>query len=100
MVRYERKQPAEQYAFGYDFVDELPTGVDVSSAVLSAIDLESGTDQTATILLSSTATIVGTQVLGRWRAGIAGRRYKIRVLATLSNGDIFEEDVILAVIEE
>ena len=84
---------------GFDFAGKLPTGASISSASLSAVDLDDDSDQTAVVLQTAVGTISGTQVLGRVLAGVLGHLYKVRFLVTLSTGEVLLETVLMLVVE-
>jgi hypothetical protein len=90
------KQPFEQFPVAIDFAPALPTGTTVSSCVCAVQDLEDGTDQTAAILVSPTATISGAIASVTIKAGTAGHLYNLRFRATLNTGSILEEDATLS----
>lgn len=91
------KQPNERLPLAFEFLDRLPLGGQLSSGIFNAIDIADDSDVTATMLPSPTGTVAGTQVRFNVIAGTDGHRYKITLLATLTDGSILEEDVIIAV---
>jgi len=93
--RFE-KQPAESYTIAVEFAGKLPTGASLTSGTVSAIRLDTGAADNS-VLASTTATIVGTQARVKVQAGTSGLDYKLTFLATLSNGDVLEEDLIMEV---
>lgn len=95
-----KKQPAEMYPIGIDFTGKLPSGATLASATVSALSMSDGSNQTGTVLQSSTATIVGTQALIRVLGGTHGIQYQITFRATLSTGDVLEEEVYMYVEEQ
>lgn len=93
------KQPAEEQTRGVDFTGKLPTGVAVSSATVAATDIEAGTDVSATVLGSTTASVASNVASVLMKAGTDGKRYLIEFTATLDNSDILEEDIVMLVRE-
>ena len=91
------KQPGENYPFSVDYTGQLPTGATLSSAAVTVIQIDTGTNVTATLLASGTATISGNQAIVRLQSGTNGQAYRITFLATLSDTSILEDDVILRV---
>lgn len=94
------KEPYEQFTVGMDFALALPSGATIASGTCSAQDIADGTDQTTTILVSSTATIVTTIAKVTLKAGTAGHLYNLRFRVTLNTGELLEEDATLSVQEE
>lgn len=94
-----QKQPAEKRTIAIEYLNELASGVTVSSGTVAAIDLTDNSDVSATVLTSTTATISGTQARVQTRAGTNAKNYKITFTTTLSNTDIWEDDVIMKVLE-
>ena len=96
------KQPAEQYRIAVEFAGKLPTGLSLVSGAVSAIRLDTGADQSATVLGSTIATIIGTQASVLIKAGAGGVQYKITLSVVLSDADasILEEDIVMSVMEK
>lgn len=90
------KQTAERLPLAFEFRDRLPLGSQLLNGVFSAIDQADGSDVTATILVSPTGTVSGTQVRFTVIAGTPTHTYKITLLATLTDASILEEDVLIA----
>jgi hypothetical protein len=108
----EPKQPSEQFPVGFNFVNYLASGEEISSVVVSAAKESDGSDATATIIEGSaqvgdvasdnktfTANPSGTWVAITIKGGTDGIRYKITLKITTSVGSKFEVDVILPVKE-
>lgn len=93
------KQPAEKRTIAIEYQDELATGVTLSGGTVAAVNLSDGSSASATVLVSTTATISGTQARAQVQAGTNGTDYKITFLTTLSNSDIWEDDVTMKVKE-
>lgn len=92
------KQPAEKRTIAVEYLNELPSGVTVVSGTVAAVD-GNGVDVASTVLTSTTATISGTQARAQVKAGTSGVDYKITFLTTLSNTDIWEDDILMQVRE-
>lgn len=94
------KQPAEEYFVGFEFSGRLPSGANLDSGTVAAIDVDTGSDVAATVLDSTTATVSGTQATVGCKAGNNGQTIKITFSMTLDNAsaDILEEDLIMKVI--
>lgn len=93
------KQPNEQYPIAVEYSGKLPATTDLSSGTWSAIDTSTGADATATVLVSSSATISGTQARGVVKGGISGKTYKLTLLVTLTDGSKLEDDINMAVVD-
>lgn len=91
------KQPSEKRTIAVEYQNELPSGVTLSSGTVSAISLADGSDASSAVLTSTTATISGTQARVQTKNGTNGVDYKITFLTTLSNTDIWEDDVVMKV---
>ena len=96
-----RKQPYEIIIRGFDKTGLLDTGVTISSAAVSAINMATGADATATVLDAPTAVIESsTKMKCIVKAGTAGTDYKITFKATLSSGEQIEDDFLMEVREQ
>ncbi len=90
------KQPGEKWTQAIEFAGKLPTGASLQSGTISAVRLDTGATDNS-VLVSTTLTISGTQALYTHQAGAHGVDYKLTALVTLSNGNLFEEDVLMLV---
>lgn len=90
------KQPAEEKILSVDFTADLEDGATVSSHTATATD-ESGNDVTSTIIAVSTLStpVVSFTVQG----GTDGQKYTVSIVATLSDGQEVEADVVVVVRE-
>ncbi len=95
-----RKQPWEELTKATDFSEEVPAGVTVSSATISAKKKSDGSPATSDVLASGTGGTDGQRATWKVKAGVSGQDYQITVQATMSNGDKFEEDVTMEVREQ
>jgi hypothetical protein len=91
------KQSAEAYSISVDFTSRLPTATTVASAVVAATGPD-GTDQ---------PTLIGTVVVATpvvrvplTALAYAQQRFYVNLVATLSNGNILEEDVAVLIREK
>lgn len=82
------KHPDERFAIAIEFEGLLPPGAqEISSAAVTAIDLEDSSDATAIVIHTPTAEVFeGTEV--RWvvKAGTTAKRYRIKVVSTTDTG--------------
>lgn len=94
------KQPGELYPLGVDLAAKIPGGATISSAVVTATG-EDGSNQTSTVVDGS-ASVNGTVVTQRIKAGTAGQRYDLKLVATLAGGggQNIEHDIALFVRED
>jgi hypothetical protein len=90
------KQPWEVIKYTIDVSALLPTGVTISSLEVKAFNA-TGNDVTSTIINSSSYS--GSEVYITLQNGTDKSRYHIRIRLTLSDGQRFEEDLILRVVE-
>jgi len=94
------KQTAERKTVGVDYSPVLATGetLILANITVTATDVLTGTDATATVVQAGTETVSGSQILFRVIGGVDGTTYKIVVGTGLtSSANIHEEDVILVV---
>lgn len=93
-----RKQPSEKLEYTVQYSDWLVTGQTLSSAVISvareAPDTSPGTLVVSGPFITDTTTL--TYLLD---AGEDGDDYKITILTTMSNGEVKETDISLAIEE-
>lgn len=89
------KQPSEEFTIALDFSGDLETGETIASKTVTASDLADSSDQTATIIVSS--SIDGSRVRVRVRAGTNGHDYKITAVATTNLSQVYEHEVIMRV---
>ena len=90
------KQPSEEFTIAVDFSGDLDTGETLDSAVVTATD-STGADVTSTIVASD--AVSGNAWAVRVRAGTAGQDYKITVVATTSDSQVYEHEVTMRVRE-
>lgn len=92
-----QKQSAERRDRSVDFADKIATGVTISSATATGVEIPTLTDVASTILQSTTLTPSGTTVPFTYKAGAHGKRYRITVTAVLSSSEILTADVFFEV---
>jgi hypothetical protein len=81
------KQATERWGVGFDFDGKLPADATISGGTGTVLDFDNASaDVSATLLVSTTATIDGT-VATRVTGGTKGRRYLLSCTVTLSTGD-------------
>ena len=90
------KQPAERLPLAFEFRDRLPLGGQLYSGIFLAVNIADGSDVVDDILVSPIGTVNGTQVRFMVENGTSGEVYKVTLLATLTDGAILEEDVLIA----
>lgn len=96
------KDPGENFLIAFDFTDQLAeypgTNPTLSSAVGSAVRTSKADDNsTAIVLANSTATIDGASAILRVQSGVDGADYRITCAATLSDGSILKDSVLMRV---
>lgn len=94
------KQPAEKRSVYVDYTGRLPEGVSLTAVTASAIDLTDNSDVTSALLTNASGTIDDATAIFQLKAGVDGRDYQVTFRADLSNGDKFEEDLLVEVREE
>lgn len=98
-LEFFEKAATELFGKTISFVGKLPGTAIVSSGVVSATDVVTGVDASATVLDSTTATISGTGTKASFvvKAGTAGSRYLIKLTVTLDNSYVFVETLTMGV---
>jgi hypothetical protein len=95
------KQSTESFpGVGFDFKSRLPSETSLVSGVVSAVDTDDDSDATSIILVSPTATISGTRALFALQGGVAGKKYKITLLATISGVASPLEENLLVIVDD
>lgn len=92
------KQPGEKFAITSNFADVLDTGETISTKSVAAAITTTGVDATTTVIDSS--SIAGQTILITVKAGTSGVSYKITVVITTSSGQIFEDEIVMHVVEQ
>jgi hypothetical protein len=91
------KRPSEAFSIGLEWASKLPTGVTLSSGIMSAVDRTTGADVTGDVLASPAATVNGTQASFTGIAGASPTDYLITQTVTLSDGSVRVQEVLLQV---
>ena len=98
------KQPFESFSPGFDFAADLDSSETISSATVTAIDLDDRNPASTLILSGSPQIQNGDQsnsvVVQRVNSGISGKRYKIAFKVTTSDGNGFQANINLTVKEQ
>lgn len=90
------KLPEEIFTTEVDFVDVLGESETISSAAVTVVERDTGTDVSGT-LLSGSPSVVGTAVRYDLRNGEEGISYMVAVVATLNTGEKREQWVRVSV---
>ena len=93
------KQSSEQYPIAVDFSEVLATGETITAKDVSAI-VFIGTAGTATSTVIASSAISSDNVNVTVKAGTSGLTYKITVKITTSALNVYEEDVLMEVIDK
>jgi hypothetical protein len=98
MLEFGPKQPWEEYYVAFNFVRVITPETEIDSVVVSVTD-EEGIDVTSTLTDPTKIEIVDEKVFV-WVRGGTEQVYKITCRITMDNGEKFEQDAELEVIEE
>jgi hypothetical protein len=96
------KLSSERWGVGFDFTGKLPTGASISSGTATATDLSDNSDVSATLLVSTTASISGNVATVRLQSGTKGRKYLVLLTVVLSTGapaDTLTESLVVSVLD-
>lgn len=93
-----QKQPSERFTFSVDFSDNLFTGT-VASAVITSRNYVTGADTTATIYVAASVIVASPFVLFDVWQGTDGQTHIVTIKATMSGGQIVEDEIWLPIIE-
>lgn len=102
-----RIDPDEDFtvAFDYDANEDLPAGAIISSGVVSSSRVSDGLDSSSAMLTTTTAIIsngglrTAADVLGGGAAE-AGEEHLVKIVNTLSNGDVLVDKFLLLVADD
>lgn len=90
------KTEAELYPIAIDFTNRLPTGATIASATGSAVNTRTGlTDNT--VFDNTSLTVTTTTAKAVFKLGNLGDDYEASYTATLSDGSILVEKVLMQV---
>jgi len=92
------KRPGEEFRISYNFANDVEVSDSYASHVITATDVQAGTDVSATFLqgptrIGSTGAILGVQVQG----GADGKDYDVLFQLTTTQGDVFQRVVRVSV---
>lgn len=99
MYTFGDKQPYEEYFVAFNFSRVISPNTEIVSAIVIVYD-EDGNDVTEIITEPSEQTIQKTKVAIKIKSGISENTYKITCRIITSNGEKFEMDSELNVIEK
>src|SRR3972149_664935 len=93
-----QKRPAEEFRLSWDFVNDVEATDSYSAHAITASDVASGADVSATFLqnpirVGSTGAVLGVQV----QAGADGHDYDVLFQLTTTQGDVFQRVVRVSV---
>jgi hypothetical protein len=90
------KQPNERIKLSVTFVNNVPSGGSVSSCVVTSRNALTGTDTTSTICTGS-ATVSTPSVTQDVYQGTSGDTHIVTFKATMSNSEIYEDEIYLPI---
>lgn len=90
------KPVAEKRSYTVDYAGRMPEGATLASCAVSAINAYSGA-AASSVISSGTGTISGNTASVFLQAGVADQRYVITFTATLSDGSILPDYVLMIV---
>lgn len=93
------KIPSKRITYSFDFADEVPNGVTLSSASVSAIREDTGESATSDVVAVTSPTPSGTTVPVTLYNGKSPVDYVVTILTTLSNANILSGHIRLRVRE-
>ena len=93
------KQPGEQHKWDVSFANELASGETISSVAITATLADGTTDASATVI-EGAGSISGALVTVTTKAGTDETDYRIKVVATTSDSNTPETDVLMQVREQ
>jgi len=98
-IVHRSKTSTEQYPLTLDYTGQLPTGVTLSTATITATKRSDGTSDTS-IVESTTPTPASTTVTIQFKAGTSGEKYLVKVAMTTSDGFTKPEAYIILTVED
>jgi hypothetical protein len=92
------KRPGEEFRLSWDFVNDVEATDSYSAHAITAVDVASGANVSATFLqnpvrIGSSGAVLGVQV----QAGTDGKDYDVTFQLTTTQGDVFERVVRVSV---
>ena len=94
-IQQLEKQSTERRLISIDYSDVLG-GATLSSVAVTGVNLASGATDNS-IVHSTTATIVGDTSTVYAKSGTSGQKYRITFTATLSDAQVFKDDILMTV---
>jgi len=96
------KQPSEQWTIAWNFFGKLApfSSANLASGTITAYNVTDSADATATVLFSSTMQISNWLAKCRVKDGTSGKNYQLTALVVDSDGEVYEEEVLMRVLEE
>ena len=90
-------QPSEDWRFGVDFVNRMPSGATIQTVDSVTVADQAGTDVTSTILVESSEQVDAseTSASARFHGFTDGMTYKATFVVTLSTGEEREGDLVI-----
>jgi len=90
-------QPSEDWRFGVDFVNRIPSGVTVQTVDSVTVTDTAGTDVSSTILVAASEQVDAseTSASARFHSFTNGMTYKATFKVSLSDGQDREGDLII-----
>jgi len=92
------KQPNEKIKITVNFLNNVPSGGSVSSAVVTSRDASDDSDSSSTII-SGSPTVSSPNVTQLVQAGTDGDLHIVTFKATMSNAEVYEDEVMLPIKE-
>lgn len=90
------KQTAEKFPYTITYTGRLPDGATVASCAVAGLNLYSNATDNS-VISNTVATVTTTTASVFVQAGTSDIRYKVTYTATLSDGSILEDDILLIV---
>lgn len=98
MEAFDAKQSYEAYYIDFDFVNVIGTDDEISTAAVTVADPD-GADVTTTLTNEVNQQIVSPKVLIWVRAGTTGKTYTFTCKIVTVDGEKYEEEATLAVLD-
>jgi hypothetical protein len=94
---FDPKHPDSEESFAFDFTDLLATGETVQSAAVTCSVIH-GTDPAASSMVQGTPTVQSPKVSIFIVDGVEGVIYRLKCIATTSNGQdlVLESDLLVS----
>jgi len=89
------KQPDESRILTIDCSNALPDGITIT--VVSAYVFDLAETDSSSSMIHGTPTIEGSNIYVQLKGGVSGQFYNCKLLLTLSNGEVAEDDITVEV---